>query len=204
MTDTPSLPLLREAVAKMTEGPWHAGSVGPYPYTANVYGNPKTALGIVAQCYRCPDAYTPHRSDVTQGDMDAAGIVALRNAADAMLDEVEAERIENAHLREAFVTMEKAYNVEHRRHSDLLGLLSEFYPAEADIRECLTRSRADLAAAKAHAEDSQDVDEMEADLAAARAVLDTILEVGHDDDHPAVMALLDRAAWQAWQERGRG
>jgi hypothetical protein len=161
--------------------------------------------------------------------MDAAGIVALRNAADAMLDEVEAERIENAHLREAFVTMEKAYNVEHRRHSDLLGLLSEFYPAEADIRECLTRSRADLAAitaavtayvsaeakaswsvrditllAKAHAEDSQDVDEMEADLAAARAVLDTILEVGHDDDHPAVMALLDRAAWQAWQERGRG
>jgi hypothetical protein len=29
----------------------------------------------------------------------------------ALLDEVESERIENAHLREAFVTMEKAYNL---------------------------------------------------------------------------------------------
>lgn len=103
-------------------------------------------------------------------------IVRLRVA----VHERDAERIENAHLREAFGTMEKAYNVEHRRHSDLLGLLSEFYPAEADIRECLTRSRADLAA--------------------ARAILDTA-RFPSSEANGRLLVNLDAAAWLAWQER---
>ena len=38
-------------------------------------------------------------------------------------------------------TAEAAYAKEHRVHSDLLGLLSEFYPGGADIRECLSASK---------------------------------------------------------------
>jgi hypothetical protein len=81
--------------------------------------------------------------------------------------------------------MEKAYNVEHRRHSDLLGLLSEYYPFEADIRECLTRSRADLAAAKAV-------------LDGAGTIKVDLLQQYRDR---YVAILVNRAALQAWQER---
>jgi hypothetical protein len=124
--------------------------------------------------------------------------------------ERDAERIENARLREAVGTFERACNQhereldgtrdtlvraeadlaaerkqfadEHRRHSDLLGLLSEFYPAEADIRECLTRSRDDLAA--------------------AYAVLDTAHRVARGELLQTVE--IDRTAWLAWQERVKG
>jgi len=67
MTDTPSLPALREAVAKMTPGPWKAVGIhiGPVMETGD---------------------WTP--SELKRYE-DAAGIVALRNAAPALLDEVE-------------------------------------------------------------------------------------------------------------------
>ena len=67
MTDKPSLPALREAVAKMTPGPWEYDTE-----THGVY-NAEVGYGIV-------DAEPK----------DAAGIVALRNAAPALLDELEA------------------------------------------------------------------------------------------------------------------
>jgi len=146
MTPMTDLPALREAVAKMTPGPWKADGIDISPIMSTGDFTP-------CELKRCEDA---------------AGIVALRDAAPALLDEVEtlrqrvnednevclcgcppdahecyeedgescenethtclrvcrsvaaefeasqkalsAERIENAHLREAFVTMEKAYN----------------------------------------------------------------------------------------------
>ena len=69
MTD---LPALREAVAKMTPGPWEYDTE-----THGVY-NAEVGYGIV-------DAEPK----------DAAGIVALRNAAPALLDEVERVRAEH-------------------------------------------------------------------------------------------------------------
>ena len=59
MTDTPPPDpeqAAKAALATMTPGPWHCASVGPYPYTANVYGNPDIAPGIVARCDRSEDA----------------------------------------------------------------------------------------------------------------------------------------------------
>jgi len=183
-----SLPALREAVAKMTPGPWEYDTE-----THGVY-NAEVGYGIV-------DAEPK----------DAAGIVALRNAAPALLDELEtlrqrvnednevclcgcppdahecyeeggescenethtclrvcrsvaaefeasqkalsAERIENAHLREAFVTMERAAN------------------------------------------------QHETDLAAARAVLETARDLPEDGPAPQWLIQVDRAAWLAWQAR---
>ena len=79
-----SLPLLREAVAKMTEGPWR---VEFHDQGCDIYGK-QDATGLMV-------------ADTA----DAYGIVALRNAAPALLDEVEAARAGLAAVlaeREAF------------------------------------------------------------------------------------------------------
>ena len=153
-----SLPALREAVAKMTPGPWECVATGFHGDELHI--GPPDKPAVVRNIPRA----------------DAAGIVALRNAAPALLDELEtlrqrvnednevclcgcppdahecyeeggescenethtclrvcrsvaaefeasqkalsAERIENAHLREAFVTMERAAN---QHETDLIA-----------------------------------------------------------------------------------
>jgi hypothetical protein len=92
---------------------------------------------------------------------------ALVNAAPALLDELERERIENTRLREAFVTMERAYN---RATTD---------------RDISMRKRGEL----------------EADLAAARAVLDGAEVVDHEE--PKVLLTADLTAWMVWQGRSK-
>ena len=66
----PSLPALREAVAKMTEGPWKA---------VGIHISPIMETGD----------WSPSELKTYE---DAAGIVALRTAAPALLDELEAAR----------------------------------------------------------------------------------------------------------------
>ena len=61
-----------------------------------------------------------------------------RDAARRQVTDLKAER---DGLRQRLTEAEAAYASEHRRHSDLLGLLSEFFPPEADIRECLSTQR---------------------------------------------------------------
>jgi hypothetical protein len=97
MTD-PNLPALREAVAKMTPGPWEYDTE-----THGVY-NAEVGYGIV-------DAEPK----------DAAGIVALRNAAPALLDELEAARAENAAL--------------HQRPCPCCGATAEDYPATLETAD---------------------------------------------------------------------
>jgi len=72
---------------------------------------------------------------------------------DRMTADLAAERIENARLREAFVTMERAAN------------------------------------------------QHEADLSAARAVLETARDLPEDGPAPQWLIQVDRAAWLAWQAR---
>ena len=83
MTDL-SLPALREAVAKMTPGPWLDN------------GTEATDEDCQEVILEAPPRYDGEDFDVpVDGDMDRrradiAGIVALRNAAPALLDELEA------------------------------------------------------------------------------------------------------------------
>ena len=51
---------------------------------------------------------TPEIDPGVRGWIEDGKVVA--DALPALLDELERERIENAHLRQAFVTMERAYN----------------------------------------------------------------------------------------------
>ena len=100
-----------------------------------------------------------------------------------------AERIENTHLREAFVTMEKAYNT-----------------AEADLAAARTsEKRAWDEAVQARIDGAENLmlltHELQADLAAAKAVLDSAIVIEGPGD--ITLQVLDRAAWQAWQARGK-
>ena len=89
-----SLPALREAVAKMTEGPWEVG--GPFPGTTVVRCIDRGIGDAEPPCFEKLADLNRILSgppDV-RAEADAAGIVALRNAAPALLDEVEALQAE--------------------------------------------------------------------------------------------------------------
>ena len=109
MTETPNLPALREAVAKMTEGPWTAYRMTHHErgddltleeigkYVRNSVAKSAEKSGSSAFLFvsaEKPDgpADVCHVGNGPTSPQNAAGIVALRNAAPALLDEVEALR----------------------------------------------------------------------------------------------------------------
>lgn len=98
-----------------------------------------------------------------------------------------AERIENAHLRDAVQVFEKGYN-----------------EAQAEI----AAAKEEWASEQAARGDFQRLFmEAKADISAARAVLESVALTGDTSyDHPPnprVVVTLDRAAWLAWRERGK-
>ena len=73
-----NIPALREAVAKMTEGPW--------------FWKPGSLRDIITASDTADTRVCEAAPGNTNGEDDTKGIVALRNAAPALLDEVEAAR----------------------------------------------------------------------------------------------------------------
>jgi hypothetical protein len=164
MTD---LPALREAVASILgDGRWEADGGRVYLQTDQA-GYPV----------------------LDTGKEDAAAIVALRNAAPALLDEVERLRqgIRAWEDKEAHEAM-SCYLDNEQLKADLAAARAERDEANAlvdDLRAAGTR--------------------MNATCIAARAVLQDAKQ--HDSDitfaAPNVWIQVDRAAWLAWQERQR-
>ena len=190
MTDKPSLPALREAVAKMTPGPWKAVGIhispimetGDWsPSELKAYEDAAVAFMRVGRAPSQTDlivlvhALAQRLQLVQQGggggpqghDAEEDGescenethtcLRVCRSVAaefEASQKALSAERIEIAHLREAFVTMERAAN------------------------------------------------QHETDLAAARAVLDGAYRLprGTSPDN-SIHLCVNGAAWLAWQAR---
>ena len=98
--------------------------------------------------------------------------------------ELEAANIENTRLREAFVVMERAAN----QH-------------EADL--AVAQAQLHALGNKCVVSESAYMQQLEADLAAARAVLaEAEVDPTEDDSELAARAIyVNRAAWQAWQAR---
>jgi hypothetical protein len=110
MTPTDILATVKAALAKMTPGElsWAGPQVTLYAgRSAGRHGY--NLLG------RIPDPSQNYANDLN-------GIVAVMNAAPALLADLAAERIENTRLREAFVTMEKAAN---QREAEVERLTNE-------------------------------------------------------------------------------
>ena len=161
MTDL-SLPALREAVAKMTPGPWLDN------------GTEATDEDCQEVILEAPPRYDGEDFDVpVDGDMDRrkadiAGIVALRNAASALLDELEATRRE-------------------LRDNDVRGMcIIEAAVRSPSISDYMNHWEGRCLKA-------------EADLAAARAVLDGAGVEFEDPRISYTTIQVDRTAWQAWQ-----
>ena len=156
MTDL-NLPALREAVAKMTEGPWAAKPDGRHFVQADEHGEPLKRTGMRP----AGDPFPLVGTVFGYREADLKGIVALRNAADALLDELEQLRSVEADFLQL---------------SDVVG----WHHGEAQI-------------ALARAEKA------EAELAAARAALET----AHELAGSAGMYCMgvDRTLWQAWVAR---
>jgi hypothetical protein len=168
MTDPLDLPRLREAVALVQraitgEDRWRAEwKDSGWPSTAPPAGS-----------------YSIQSTDTVLEWLRAVSV-----PLPALLDELEAERIENTHLREAFVTMERAYNT-----------------AQADL--AAASDATGLAGVKAPLSLVDAIHQLKSDLAAARAVLETArLFYGHGGPTYTTV-LVDRAAWLAWKERAR-
>ena len=150
-----NLPALREAVAKMTEGPWVAA-----PADANGGGRGAAAYvssrlagrGLLFICTMDEDATTE-----AEREANAAGIVALRNAAPALLDELDAAR--EVVLESNAVC---ACGCPHSAH-EYYG--EDGYGCEQDAHECVPTSEAALSM----------LTTLRADLAAAKDESDTLL-----------------------------
>ena len=148
------------------------------------------------------------------GRMLADADFILRNAAPALLDEVEAlrvdseaatmyqrqlsecateldaERIENTRLRDAVQVFEKASNTYEREVERLREQLS----AAHDVRDVFARDLNRMVV---------DCEKDEADLAAAKAVLDTANPLGFNHITRRYTLDVDIAPWLAWQARGQ-
>ena len=162
MTPT-DLPALREAVAQMTEGPW--------------FWKPGSLRDIVTKSDTQDLRVCEAAPGNTNGEDDTKGIVALRNAAPALLDEVEALRAENAALKanadDDTAIVSRARDICHR-HGYVVDAEHEGWTT------CALRS-------------------LEAEVAAARKVLETAIELpGY---YAYAVIDVDAAAWQAWQAR---
>ena len=95
----------------------------------------------MSYCERCGKDYGGSTHLCPPGSAQAVGVplvTAFTCSPCPYCAELKAER---DGLRQRLTEAEAAYASEHRRHSDLLGLLSEFFPPEADIRECLSTQR---------------------------------------------------------------
>jgi len=162
------------------------------------------------------------------GDNAVAAISGVMDTLDKAEATLAAERIEIAHLREAFVTMERAANQHETERDRALADLDDAATAINEAMDILglagidqpitvvdaARSRMDdLAAARAEelathrALDAtlEYLRDVKADLAAARAVLDSAEPYGvwPDLNSPHGFLRVDSAKWQAWQGRKR-
>jgi hypothetical protein len=189
-----NLPALREAVAKMTPGTWRV----------------ETRECIDVAVAR-PDWATRDVAVLEGASVDLAGIVALRNAAPALLDEVARLRQEREALR--------AENI--RLHCEVENWKATIETREADLaaaREAVEKAKLQVMAHKtweneavaqagnanlAYNKIRVENQTLRADLAAARAVLDTA-EVFHGHGGPSyVTIIVGRDPWQAWKDGQR-
>jgi hypothetical protein len=208
MTD---LPALREAVAKMTGGPWFA-----------YYSQDKQAWTV----QNAPGWLFVASDKGT--DADAAGIVALRNAAPALLDEVERLRQERDALQETSTTfdtlLDKAADLflatPEAKNYLSLGLVNKLgHTFEVTIQNTVGETpsqqnqklRAELAAARgelsAVTEQANglfaECNAQRADLAPALAVLEQAFRDGYEAGAGDYGQNYVDAAWLAWRERQR-
>jgi hypothetical protein len=145
MTDTAPL---REALAKMTPGPWHVG--GPHPGVSVVVCVDGGCGGDTPE----PPAYEPIciLDNRTCGDVnpeplaDAAGIVLLRNSASGLLDEVDRLR---AQLAESHGTCCENSHVEHADCTDACSCVGSGKSAVERLKTRVWELEDELAAAKA-------------------------------------------------------
>ena len=164
MTPT-DLPALREAVAKIEPCPKCGGDGFLVTNSSHAEHDPRCD----GTCRFCPIEVP----DQDIGPCDCALAQASITEDDhwrlvctlrALLDELEAARIEIAHLREAFMTMERAYNdCDRVREQHLCEIVN-----------------------------------LQADLAAARAVLDSA-QWPSSEANGRLLLNVDAAAWQAWK-----
>ena len=108
MTD---LPALREALAKIAPCPKCSGA----GFLITNSSHAEHDAGCDGSCKYCPvevpdQDVGPCDCELTQASITEDDHWRLVCSLRALLDELEAERIENTHLREAFVTMERAAN----------------------------------------------------------------------------------------------
>jgi hypothetical protein len=132
MTDTEEL---RAILAKATPGEWLYDPNDPYmgEYEGWIFSGP---IGIVE----------------AQNSVNAAAIVALHNAAPAMLDEIDALRAENARLRLALTPLAKRADdadAEEARLAGLAGLSPNSIGRSVALKE-LYAARAALTQATSH------------------------------------------------------
>ena len=128
-----------------------------------------------------------------------------------LADTLAAERIEVAHLREAFVTMEQAANQRETERDGWIESARQFSRNEDYYRGLLdqigvtfgtpayTSDDGSLQDAVLRAKVPDLVAGLRADLAAARAVLDRGETLGGYSTASRVDIQVDRAAWLAWQ-----
>ena len=189
MTD---LPALREAVAKMTPGPWECVATGFHGDELHI--GPPDKPAVVRNIPRA----------------DAAGIVALRNAAPALLDELETLRQRVNEDNEVCLCgcppdahecyEEGGESCENETHTCLRVCRSVAAEFEAS-QKALSAERIEVAHLReAFVTMERAANQHETDLAAARAVLDGAYRLprGTSPDN-SIHLCVHGAAWLAWQ-----
>jgi hypothetical protein len=175
-----NLSALREAVAKMTGGPW---ALRLYCGNDELYCDWHEIS--TPDCDGLISIQAPGNAD------NAAGIVALRNAAPALLDEVEAARAELDLLHTQI-----DYIKTMQDHKDM-------NPGDELIALRQSEKHAWDEAAQARIDGAENLmlltQELQVELAAARAVLETAEYI--IVAHRGPVRMIDATAWQAWQER---
>jgi len=188
-----NLSALREAVAKMTEWPWLDNG------TEATDEDCQETIIETSPRYTGVDFEIPVAGDMDRRRADIAGIVALRNAAPALLDELEMLHADLAALK----------GILHAAHGVLTDAATIAVPGAYDdplapaVQQLVDERDAYRAALTKVATAGLDAEQDNA----ARAVLDGAELTGDTSyDHPPdprVAVTFDRAAWLAWQEAKR-
>jgi len=219
MTDL-NLPALREAVAKMTEGPW---TQDIYVYQRGAGDRWRGIVGpdgeLVARVGDCGEHEGFFHCQKDADNLD--GIVALRNAAPALLDEVEVLRAgrccHNVPMGEPCAECRLFGQPKDEQVRALLDELERLRSVEADFHQLSDvagwhHGEAQIALARAEKAEADlalkenarrglalSLENAEAELAAARKVLETAIELPGYCAYAVIG--VDAAAWQAWQAR---
>jgi hypothetical protein len=151
-----------------------------------------------------------HAADKRMNDGLRLNLTSMAKFTDELKADLAAERIENAHIREAFRTMEKSANqqetdLERERLRLAACGVAAMQNTPASVAERIGPGHPYYSAS--YGDVCRAVDRemaLRADLSAARAVLDSCGTFTTDPEMPDVVFVnlrVDRAAWTAWKER---